>query len=376
MNNLSRIIAEVDTAAWRSNFKTVCESVAPCVVMPIIKANAYGMGAREMAHTLKQAGAEIVGVSCPSEALELLDLGLKVLILGSVLEEELPLILTHPTELLPSIQDYASAKRLNDMAQVLGKKVQVHLAVDTGMGRFGFMPNEDGLEKIGQIAQLSNIELHGIFSHMPRAGQADQYCKEQIQQFRLFIEQLAERGIVFKYRHIGNSTACANYAEAMSEPFNMIRCGIDLHGANIYERPYPTLPVLSLKTRLLSVRHLPYMSTIGYGSEYVVPHKSGERIGIVAIGYADGFPRSLYKEGKILVRGKKCPIVGIICMDYTMISLQDVDEAEIGDEAVIIGQQGENEITIAEVARHAKTIPYEVMCGLGDRVEICYRNRL
>jgi alanine racemase len=375
MNPSPRIIAEVDTAAWRDNFQAIQSSIMPCEVMPIIKANAYGMGAWEMAHTLKQAGARMVGVSCPHEAHELAGLGLKVVLLGSALADEVPSIVACSNYMIPTVQDLPTAELMSRVAVAINKTVQIHIPIDTGMGRFGFQASE-AYEQILKLAALPNLKLQGIFSHMPKAGRRDEFSLQQIRLLTELIQRLEAKGIRFEYRHIANSTAAAMIPEATKGPFNMIRTGIDLHGSNIYKRPYITRPALTLKTRLLSVRHLPCGATVSYGCEYTVSKPEGERIGIVAIGYADGYPRNLYKKGSMLVGGKRCPITGIVCMDYTMVSLDDVPEARPGDEVVVIGSQENERISISEVAKMAETIPYELMCGLGDRVAIRYLNRL
>jgi alanine racemase len=154
----------------------------------------------------------------------------------------------------------------------------------------------------------------------------------------------------------------------------MVRSGIDLQGGHFSAQPcpYATRPVLSLKARLLTVRHMPMGAPIGYNRTYRVSKAAGERIGVVSIGYADGYPRHLSNKGVVLVRGQRCPVVGLVCMDYTMISLENVPDAQVGDDVAVIGQQGDEMVSLAEVARAAETIPYELMCSLGPRVERRY----
>ena len=363
----SRSWVEIDQRAWRENFTSLQTNVSPATVAPVIKADAYGLGAYTASHSFRYAGAELLIVSCVQEALEIGDAGADVLILGAPLPEEIPEIINH--DFIITVPNFEIGQTISETAKALGKTVRAHIKIDTGMGRLGFGTDE-AVAAIDQAATLPNLELEGIYSHFPAAGRQDAFTLNQIQVLTGIIEELHQRGIDFKYRHIANSTATAGLPKATMAPFNMVRCGLDLHGAHlsITARPYETTPVLTLKSKLVAVRHHPYGASVGYGRTYTVSKKEGERIGVVAIGYADGYPRCLSNRGHMLVRGKVCPVVGLICMDYTMISLEDVPNAQRGDEVVVIGEQQNASIPLTEVARTAETIPYEITCLLGRRV--------
>jgi len=367
----ARVWAEIDTAAWRANFEAAARQVSPLSVMPVVKANGYGMGAREAARAFRDAGAQHLAVSCLSEGLELLDVGPEILILGASLDDEIPDALA--AGLVPSVQSLRAAECISAEAGRQGRVAKIHVKVDTGMGRFG-VPVAEARDAIRAIAQLPHIDLDGVFSHLAAVRAQDRETFDQVARLAGLIEELQADGVRFARRHIANSTAMAGFPPACTAPFNLVRSGIDLHGAHlsIVPRPYETRPVLTLKARLLAVRRLPPGSTVGYGRTYTVTREQGERIGIVSIGYADGYPHALSNKGAMLVRGARRPVTGLVCMDYTMISLEDAPDAEVGDEVVVIGEQGGQYISIPEVARLAQTIPYELMCGLGSRVERRY----
>ena len=367
----SRSWAEIDLSAWRDNFRAVAAAVAPAGVAPVIKANAYGLGARAAGQEFCRAGARFLVVSCIHEALELVDNHTAVLLLGGPLPEEIPCILEAGVSV--SVPDLETARLISATARELGCRARVHLKIDTGMGRLG-LPLAQARDIIRRIAALPALELEGIYSHFPAALRHDALTLGQVRGLAALIGELEDDGIRFRFRHIANSTATAGLPQATRPPFNMVRCGIDLHGAHlsITPRPYRTRPVLNLKARLLAVRRLPPGTTVSYGRTYRVEHPQGERIGVVTIGYADGYPRCLSNRGQMLVQGDRCRVVGRVCMDYTMVSLENVPAARVGDTVVIIGRQGNETIPLAEVARTAETIPYEIICGLGTRVKRFY----
>jgi alanine racemase len=294
-----------------------------------------------------------------------------LIILGVSLPHEIPPVVAN--DFIPAVASLDTARLLSTAAQQQGRTVRIHIKVDTGMGRFGLALN-GAAATVRAIAELPGLELDGIFSHFPAAGTRDRATLGQVCDLSELIAVLAADGIRFRLRHLANSTAVAAVPEACREPFNMVRAGIDLHGGNlpIRPRPYETEPVLTLRARLLTVRRMPRGATIGYGRTYKVEEPAGERVGVVSIGYADGFPRSLSNKGAALVRGVRCPVLGIVCMDYTMISLRAVPDATAGDEVTLIGSDGPEAIAISDVALAAQTIPYELMCGLGARVQRHY----
>lgn len=367
LSPVSRVWAEIDVRVWEENFRAIAKVVAPAEVLAVVKANAYGMGAREASQAFARAGARYLAVACIEEGRELLDLGLPVLLLGALLPTEIPVVVG--TGLVPSVPDFATAQQLSDAARAIGRTIPVHIQIDTGMGRLGIvLPN--ARDEVLAISRLPGIRPEGIYTHFPAAGVRDARTYGQITEFAGLIHELREAGCTFQWRHMGNSAAVAGLPEACRAPFNMVRPGLDLHGAHLSctLRPYTVRPVFSLKSRLVGVRRLPHGATVSYGRTYGVTCPDGECIGTVAVGYADGYPRALSNGGTMSVRGCPCSVVGMVCMDYTMISLNHVPEACPGDEVTVIGNRGEEGVSLAAAARTAGTIPYELMCQLGPRV--------
>lgn len=371
-SGIYRVWIECDESAWAHNFRAIRKHVDPCTLIPVLKANAYGLGAEVAATSLARAGAQLFSVSSLYEARQIRGAGVPVLILGGVLPGEIPQILQDG--FTSTVADFAMARLLDAEARRVGCRAKIHMKVDTGMGRLGFR----GLEAVDAaraLTELPGLELEGIYSHFAAAGRRDALTTRQHESLAELIQALADAGITFRFRHIASSAAIAGIAETRHPPFNAVRSGLDLCGAHlsITPRPYTTRPVMTaLKSRLLSVRHLPVGATVGYGRTYTVSRPGGQRIGTVAIGYADGYPRCLSNFGHMLVRGRRCPVVGRICMDYSMVLLDDVPDARSGDEVVVIGRQGEAEVTLNEVARAAETIPYEIISCLGARIERQY----
>jgi len=371
---LPRVWAEIDTAAWRANFQALARQAHPAEILPVVKADAYGLGARQAARAMAQAGARRLLVACLEEAEEILDLGLAlpVQILGASVPEEISKIVARG--IIASVPDLATGRLLSREAARQSRAVKVQFQIDSGMGHLG-LRTEQAPAAIAEIAALPGIEVEGIYSHFPAAELADPDTLRQIQEVADLIRMLEAKGIHFAFRHFANSAGIAGLPQALQPPFNSARPGIALHGASMPGDPLPKAALrqgLTLKTRLVSVRELVAGATVGYGRTYTL--RASERIGAVAIGYADGYHRDFSNRGVMLMRGRRCPVVGRVCMDYTPISLAAVPDAELGDEVVVYGAQGNDFISLAEQAAKAGTISYELMCILGRRVQRLYRH--
>lgn len=371
MNGIPRRVwLEISKKVLTDNFNAVSQRVSPAEVMSVLKANSYGLGVLPIAETLKESGAMRFGVAEPFEALQLLPLKRSIHILSSILPEEVePMIEAGIT--IP-ITSFESAKLISRTAVKLHRFATVHFKIDTGMGRLGIL-YKDAYEVISQSYNLPGLICEGIFSHFPMAYEkTSPVTQGQIDNFKSLLRKLAAEDIHFKYVHIANSDAINNFPESYHPPFNMVRTGINLHGAFDAQgsRTLPIRPAISLKTRLTAIREMPAGSTIGYGQTFRL--KESTRVGTISAGYADGLPLLLSNQGGVLIRDKYCPIIGRVSMDYTNVSLADVPQAQVGDEVTCLGATESNCITIESWAKLKNTHPYEIICSFGNRVERRY----
>jgi len=360
----------VDLDAIRGNVRYIKDHTGS-EVMAIVKANAYGHGAVPVAKSALRGGATWCGVARPDEALQLRDGGLEcpILILGFIRPERIPEMIKNDVSL--TVWTEAHIQEIARQTQNLNHTAHLHLKVDSGMGRLGCFP-EDAARLAYLIQRAPTLELEGVFSHLARADEADTHpTNRQKKAFSRALSHLAEKEINPPYIHLANSAA------SLTRPgshFNLVRLGISLYGLP----PSPAVPLpdpfqraLTWKTVLAAVRTLPPGHGVSYGHEYVT--REQERIGALPMGYADGYRRLAGNE--VLIHGQRCPVVGRVCMDQTMVQLGGIHNPQVGDEVVLVGKQGEDEITADEVGQRWGTINYEVTCGIGPRVPRLYENQ-
>lgn len=360
---------EIDLEAIRSNVREL-RKISESRVMAVVKANGYGHGIVEAGRAALQGGASWLGVARIEEALSLRAAGISssILILGytsplraqEAVSNELSLAVFNP-EL---------AETLSDQAKKTGKCVQVHAKFDSGMGRLGVFP-EDGVRFIRRLAGLRGLELQGMFTHFARSDESERATTgRQIQRFQTLVDELTQAGLRPPLVHAANSAAALYFPQAR---YDLVRCGIAIYGLHpSSETPLPETfrTALTWKARLISVKLLPAGHGIGYGHRYTTHGQ--ERIGVVSVGYADGFRRRL--GNMTLVGGKRVKVMGGVCMDQIMLQLDDVPEARVGDEVVLIGRQGNQTITAEEIGREWGSVNYDVVCGLQARVPRFYIN--
>ncbi len=370
MNQESRVNLEVNLRKLAENFREIRRRVAPCRVMAVLKANAYGLGVLPIAEELRCAGADAFGVAEINEALELAPLGLPVQVLGNLL----------PNEIAPAVEngivcplnDLEMARRISREAVHQNRRVTCAVTVDSGMGRLG-MPVAEAAEQILAMRDLPNLELAGIYSHFSNAFQRyDDYSLGQLASFKALLTELGKHGVTFPLVHMAASDALNNFPDSTRPPFTLVRCGINMYGYydSTVHQSMRLCPVVELKTRLAAVRILRAGSSIGYGRMHILPRDS--RVGTIAAGYADGLPLALSNRGYVLVNGVLCPVLGRISMDYTTILLDNAPEAQPGDEVVCIGSQGDQRITLEEWAQLKGTHVYDILCSIGTRVRRQY----
>ncbi len=365
-----RVWLEVDLATLRDNYRKIKETVDPCEVMAVLKANAYGLGVEPIAAALAAAGVRYFGVAELNEALALVKMGLRTQLMSSVLPDEVPGAVE--AGIILPVTDLEIAELISKTASGMGKRAECHIKIDTGMGRLGILADH-AVPEIKKIAALPGLELTGIYSHFPVAYAPGDFTQQQIYRFTRIVDQLKAAGITFAWIHIANSDAINNVPVTCLKPFNLVRTGINLYGTfDIVGRQLLKLrSVLTLKTQLAAVRKLPAGMAIGYGQTYRL--HCATRVGTISAGYADGLPLALSNRGYVLIHGKPCPILGRLSMDYTTVSLESVPEAARGDEVVCLGGEGINAIGVDDWATLKGTHPYEIICSFGSRVKRVYR---
>ncbi|HEY1265729.1 MAG TPA: alanine racemase [Candidatus Binatia bacterium] len=356
----------IDLAALRWNFNRVKKLVGPRVkVLSVVKANAYGHGAAACARALAAAGSDAFGVATVEEAVELRRAGVDgpLLVLTAICLEQLDEFLNYA--LTPALSDLQTIASFEKLLQKRGAALKFHLKIDSGMGRLGLLHSAIDAW-LPEIAKLKVLRLEGVFSQLANSdGDAD-YSAEQVKNFNAAIERLRAGGLAPSELHLANSGGVIGVPNAHG---TMVRPGIMLYGCC----PGPELvekadlkPVLAWYTRIMQVKDLPAGASVGYGRTFTAKRKS--RIAALPVGYADGYHRLLSNRGAVLVRGKRAPVAGRISMDLTMIDVTDIAEVTQGDEVVLIGRQGAENISADEVAGWAETISYEVLTSVSARV--------
>ncbi len=362
---------EVDLGALRHNYRVLKRRLAAGTkVMVAVKANAYGHGLVEVAQVLVGAGVDYLGVACVDEGIVLRRNGVRVpaLNLGAFFPQDVKPMLRH--DIAATVTDIDMARLLNAAARRMRKKARVHIKVDTGMGRLGFW-HEEAESLIVQLCGLRNLCVDGLYTHFPSADSDEAFTRSQIAVFCALIDKLAIHGVTIPLKHTANSMAVVGFEAAH---FNLVRPGLAVYGLHPKDELMGRLdikPVLSFKTRVAHVKRVAKGRSVSYGRTYVAPRDTV--IAILPVGYGDGYNRLLSNRGAVLIRGVRCPIVGVVCMDQTMVDVGRVPGVRQGEEAVLIGRQKNAIIRAEEIAQLCHTIPYEVICWISPRVPRLYK---
>ncbi|ERK29177.1 alanine racemase [Clostridium intestinale] len=373
-NSIRPVWAEVDLGCIEHNVKQIKSLCENKKIYGVVKADAYGHGALDIVQVLLKSGVTDLAVALITEALEIIKSGINVpiLILGFTPLTFAEDILNNNIE--QTVYDLEYAKKLSEIAQEKNKTAKIHIAVDTGMGRIGFLPNEKGMEAVRQISKLPNINIEGIFTHFSTADEADKtYSLEQLAKFNKFVDDLENEGIKINIKHASNSAGIMDLPEAH---FNAVRPGIIMYGYypsnEVIKERLDLKPALTLKTSVVHVKTLPKDMYISYGRKYKTDKE--RVIATLPIGYADGYTRALSNKGKVIVNGKLASIVGAVCMDQCMIDVTDVGTVKVGDEVILLGEHGNTRFNADDLAELLDTINYEIICMIGRRVPRVYIN--
>lgn len=357
--------AEISAGAFSSNLRRLQALAGRGVgLVAVLKADAYGHGAVELAKLVEENAVAAIGVSSIEEGLALRDAGIKtpIILLGGIYPLE-NFSVAIDADLTPTVASYESAQHLKTIAEEKGRTVSFHLKVDTGMGRIGVSPI--GAKKIIEwVADQPSLELAGVYSHFACADGDQAFTTDQLNQFLKVKDLVRQFGFARTKFHIANSAALIRFPESR---LDLVRPGLSLYGAaNVSIPPeLDLLPVMSLKTKITFLKKVPTGTPVSYGGTFKT--KRDSEIATLPIGYADGVPRELSNKGAVLVKGRRCPIVGRVTMDQIMVDVTGVP-VDVGDEIVLIGRQNEQDITVQEWADWAGTIPYEIFCGISKRV--------
>ena len=363
-----RCWAEIDLNALRHNVAAICEHVGPAVgIMAVIKANAYGHGAEALAGELRHL-VDMLGVANVAEALEVRRFApeIPVMVLSTALPEEREAMVRHG--FIPVISSVAEARAYAALLHEPRPPLKVHLAVDTGMGRIGVWKDEAVAVGLA-ISQIPGIELSGVATHLPSADEDLDWTKGQLADWEAVVRGLREAGLNLSVVHSLNSAGTILFGhDQAARTGDMVRAGLMLYGSS----PLPEFqarlrPVLAWKSRVTLLRDVPAGRSVSYGRTFVTPRAM--RIATVGVGYGDGYPRTLSNTGtQVLIGGRRCAVLGRVTMDQILVDASAVPAVAEGDEVVLLGCQGTQEIPVSELAERAGTIAWEIFTGIGTRV--------
>lgn len=373
-NKYHRTFAAIDLDAIDNNLSQLKACINDGVkAMAVVKADAYGHGSVAVSKHIEDK-VDYFAVASVDEAVELRDGGIKkpILVLSYTSPMKYETLVDY--DITATVYNYSEAKLLSETAKSRGKKAKVHIAVDTGMGRIGFVPDASGADSVKEISTLSGIELEGLFSHYACADAYDKTdAGEQTMLFDRFIALLSERNVEIPIKHICNSAGTMDF----KKQYDMCRLGIALYGLypsdeveDMDKDRVKLIPAMEVVSHVVHIKEVPPGFKIGYGHIYEAP--SVRKIATVCIGYADGYNRCLTNVGYVLIRGKKAPVVGKVCMDQIMVDITDIDCVEIGEHAVVLGENEGARISAEELGAMSHSFNYEVVCNFMPRVARFY----
>lgn len=367
-----RVKAEINLDAIHENVANAKALTKPGTqLMAIIKADAYGHGAVMVAHTLEDV-ADAYGVAILEEGIELRQSGINkpILILGYTPAPLYPAMIKY--DIATAVFEYDMAEKMSEAAEKIGKKAKVHIKLDTGMSRIGFKQDDESLEVIKKIAELPGIEIEGCFTHFATMDEKDKTkAMKQFERYMDFVERIEDVGIKIPVKHVSNS---AGIIEKQEVNLDMVRDGICVYGMypsdEVDKTKLKLTPAMEIKSYVSFVKTLEAGVEIGYGGTYITTKQT--TVATIPVGYADGYSRALSNRGRVLIKGKSFPIIGRICMDQFMVDISELPEIKQGDEVTLVGRDGDEYISIEEVADMSYSFNYEFVCDIGKRIPRVY----
>ena len=373
MSDYLRCWAEISLSAIGHNIEEVRKRLAPGVrLLAVIKADAYGHGAVRVGKYLEDR-VDYFAVATLEEAVELRENGIRlpILILGYTSPSQYEDLVAF--DITQTIYSRETAELLNREAANQGKRAGIHIALDTGMTRIGFQVTEEDADVIAAIGRLPHLKMEGLFTHFACADQKDKtYCSGQLEKFNRMVRMLEEREVEIPLKHVCNSAGIMEFDDFR---YDMVRSGIVTYGLypseEVRKERLDLIPALEWKSRVIHVKEVGNGLGVSYGATYVT-HEGRTRIATVSAGYADGYPRALSSKGRVLIHGQYAPILGRVCMDQFMVDVSRIPDVRVEDVVTLVGRDGENSISIEEIADPAARFNYEMACGISRRVTRVY----
>ena len=370
MKKYSRIRADIDLDAVLYNFENMKANIRPgCKITAVIKADGYGHGSVQIAELMEPYDYMWgFAVAAADEAFRLRRAGIRkpIMLLGYTFDEFYEDLIRENVRIC--VFDYDTAVKVSDAAFTAKKKAIIHIALDTGMSRIGFRDNDASVAEIVKIAKLPNIEIEGLFTHFARADEVSiDPAVRQLERYDAFAEKVQKAGVDIPIHHVSNSAGIIRLREANKD---MVRAGITVYGlmpsADVETDIVPLKPVMSLVSHISYVKNIEAGDEVSYGGTFKA--EKTMRVATIPVGYADGYPRMLSGKGHVLIKGRKAPILGRVCMDQFMVDVTDIEGATRGDEVVLLGKQGDERITAEELGDISGRFNYELVCDISKRV--------
>lgn len=370
MKKFSRIRADIDLDAVLYNFENMKANIRPgCKITAVIKADGYGHGSVQIAELMEPYDYMWgFAVAAADEAFRLRRAGIRkpIMLLGYTFDEFYEDLIRENVRIC--VFDYETAVKVSDAAFTVKKKAIIHIALDTGMSRIGFRDNDASVAEIVKIAKLPNIQIEGLFTHFARADEVSiDPAVRQLERYDAFAEKVKNAGVDIPIHHVSNSAGIIRLREANKD---MVRAGITVYGlmpsADVETDIVPLKPVMSLVSHISYVKNIEAGDEVSYGGTFKA--EKTMRVATIPVGYADGYPRMLSGRGYVLIKGRKAPILGRVCMDQFMVDVTDIEGAARGDEVVLLGKQGDERITAEELGDISGRFNYELVCDISKRV--------